>query len=170
MHKQHFIDGTLNKIRRYQEIQYSYFSKYIQGKVLDIGASEGYFGTLDKNWNYAGFDLLPDSDHIKTFDIDKDEINENYNSVILNHTLEHTKHPYKALEKIYNCLSINGYLFLAVPEARSRWSWELEGHLYLFNKTTLTKIVESIGYIVVESFEVCFRDDKNELWMLCQKI
>lgn len=169
-HRKHFSDpDELEKVRRYQTITCYYLNGWLRSgmRVLDVGASEGYMrGVLNIHKDdYLGIDISPIGDFVQPKTI-FDLKNFSFDLIIYCHVLEHIKNPFKELTKASLLLSPGGYLFVAVPHAAYSWAWEYKDHIALFNLNILTKLLNSVGLGVLESFEITFRSNCTELWVM----
>ena len=139
-----------------------------EGRVLDIGASTGVFLDLFKEsgWETWGVEPSKGGDVAKkkghrmltsTFENAKLPKN-NFDLVILNHTLEHMDKPEAILKKVYEILKKDGLVFVDVPNAGGmgasllgeKWPHRLpDEHKHQFTKESLTKILGSAGFKVL---------------------
>ncbi len=86
-----------------------FFTKYCQGKGIDIGAGDSTF--------------VPNSESFDVKDGDANVIDEyrkplSYDFVHSSHCLEHMNNPKSALQTWWNLLKPGGYLILVVPDER----------------------------------------------------
>ena len=175
-HRGHFLNdniGTLDDIRRFQKIESQYLNMLMEEnfgnvpKVLDVGASEGYFGTINPEWDYTAIDLVPSNDNVVKMEMC--EVTDNYDFIIYNHVIEHIPRYQEVLEHTYKVLNEGGMLFIAVPAADTPWAWEVDGHYNMFNEANLTRILTEIGFTHYEDFRVKFRGDCEEIWLTVSK-
>lgn len=134
--------------------------------VLDIGCSNGIFLDLYKNSETWGVEPSENAKNINAKKhkiineyFEKAKLLENYfDLIIMNHTLEHVKDAEIVLAKIYRLLKKNGILFIDVPNAGGlgsmllgdKWPYKLPNeHTYQFTKESLSRIVESSGFKIL---------------------
>jgi SAM-dependent methyltransferase len=184
-HRRHFgIEQDLNAVRNYQCITWAYIDNVIQQqgwwrngyedevKVLDVGASEGFLSYL-MPYNYTGVDINPLADFVKKgtiYELFTHSYMGRFDVVIYNHVLEHIENPSVEIDDVSLLMKTGSLLFIAVPDASAPWAWEYEGHVSLFNKEILGRMLERCDFTINESFYVTFRkddkgNDKKELWM-----
>ncbi|MCD4744890.1 MAG: class I SAM-dependent methyltransferase [Bacteroidales bacterium] len=129
--------------------------------ILDIGTGDGinleYFMDVYSNANFYAIEpssqgqRLLDKKGIVLLadDVDTDwEQNNNlkFDLIIMRHVLEHFLDPLAVLKKIQNCLSDDGILYLAVPNALTPFKplqgfWFRVVHTYYFNKYSLRNLM-----------------------------
>ena len=89
----------------------------------------------------------------------------NYNMITLWHVLEHSYDLDLIFEKLNESLSESGFLFVAVPniDAYDRYiymnnwaAYDVPRHLYHFNHSTLSKILDKNGYRVIQKKRMLF--------------
>jgi SAM-dependent methyltransferase len=137
--------------------------------IIDIGAGNGR--TLLQineltSWNSLGIE--PDKTKCRVLNflklnfindifqnVNKDLKNDHYDLIIVSQALEHIENPVDLLKELNNKLKKNGYLWVDVPHCddnyfNSRTDDSL-GHLYFFNKTTLSEILKKCNYQPVSS-------------------
>ncbi len=82
-----------------------------------------------------------------------------FDAVFQNHTLEHLREPDRVLERIHGLLRPQGVVYQALPNHgslkarlfREHWSYGIQpGHLSLFTRRTLARLLERTGFAVVE--------------------
>lgn len=145
-------------------------------KILDIGCAEG---RLLKAFYKSGCDCYgvehssyPEKrfinpDKIKYFvgDLKSHNLkNESFNIIILWHVLEHLDNPNFVISNIYDLLTPDGILILAVPnmsatEARVfKQSWfhlDVPWHKYHFTKNSLQYVTEKNKFKIVKNSNYC---------------
>jgi len=161
-----------------RRLKYIFIMKFIEkftkvhGKFLDIGCSQGDFGRAvmkNKKWEYLGIDLNPHMiNYARSLGLnvlkgsieDFAFLNDEFALVTIWHTLEHLHNPRKTLERVFCVLKRDGLLAIQVPDVshpRARFqgkNWKYfdpPGHLWYFSKTTLIRLLKSIGYSVIFS-------------------
>lgn len=143
-------------------------------KVLDIGSNIGVFVNLAKKngWQAIGIDLDKKRVEVgrKKFNIDlrctdlvgaKFENNE-FDVVVLSHTLEHIFEPEKLLQEIRRVLNEMGILVIEVPNIeglpvkiqkirRQNWyGYDPRQHLWHFTPKTIHNLLEKHGFRILE--------------------
>lgn len=123
--KQPTIDKKLLGFR------YDTIKKYFKGKnCLEIGSAEGLMTKfLSQKFNKLTviegskklLDQIPNYKNLKKKNILLENFNtsEKFQTIILDHVLEHVKNPNVILKKIYNLLEKNGVFIVGVPNANS---------------------------------------------------
>lgn len=137
--------------------------------LLDVGASEGFLADVLPWRSYVGVDPAPRAPHVLCGEAcDTDIRRDGYDLVVYNHVLEHTVAPLQELFYARERQLDGQHLFIAVPDATAPWAWEYDGHLWLFNRHTLTRLLTTASYEVVAWENRCFRRDCVELWVVAQ--
>ena len=170
------VDKTKNKLE-HSFNQFDTFLKFIISKsklnidepknFIDIGAGNGRTLHQLKNltrWNSIGIE--PDKTKCKilkfldlkyindTFqNVEKKLENNNYDLIVMSQVLEHIANPGELLDKIYNKLNKNGYLWIDVPLCnknyfKSRMIDDV-GHLYFFDEESLSKIIKKYKFDII---------------------
>lgn len=142
-------------------------------RVLDLGADYGYAleylrqqgATTSYLTGYEPFN----TDNPFGLQLRQASMTEDYffyeplDLIIFNHTLEHVREPYKAMDLAKANLDENGLIFVAVPEANAPWAlWE--GHYTLWTKNFLIHFMDMFDLEPVETRHNCFRGDNIEVW------
>lgn len=147
--------------RRVKEI-----SKFIKsGKVLEIGCSTGLMLSLfkEKGFNVKGVEISKKAAEIGTgrgieiitVPFEKVRLNEKFDLIILNHTLEHLEEPLKVLEKAKSLLTPKGYLMIDLPNFDSpmakfwkkRWAHLLpDEHLWHFTPKSFQILFKKLDF------------------------
>lgn len=153
----------------------SKFSK--SGRALEIGCSTGIMLSLlqEKGWSVTGVEMSKKAAEIAkkrginiiTKPFEEISVKENFDLVILNHTLEHLKDPVSVLKKISKLLMPGGLLFVDVPNFGGL-SAKLQGknwplllpreHRWHFSYKALEILLEKIG------FKIIFVDQSSGIW------
>lgn len=148
-----------------------------RGKLLDVGCGIGVFlGLARKNgWQVTGTELsefsakhIRDKLNIECFLgglEDLESASGSYDVITLWHVIEHIPEPLEALKRAWELLSRGGMIFLATPNQNfwriardvkrrmgvNRDLVENEKHLYFFTAHSLKKILEGVGFKVIEA-------------------
>jgi SAM-dependent methyltransferase len=130
-------------------------SRYVQGKVLDVGCGQKPYLQLFKYSEYIGMDIEnPGHDHSnEKIDVFYDGTtfpfeNASYDSVICNQVLEHVFNPENFLNEINRVLKLKGYFLLTVP-----FVWdehEQPNDFARYSSFGLNSILQKSGFHVVE--------------------
>jgi len=140
--------------------------------LLDIGCGTGEFLIIsrEKGWDVQGVEFNKKyieclkKNNISVIDkpFDQASLPKNYyNCVSLWTVLEHISNPLSLLNDIYQLLTIDGIIFVLVPNVdglacrilqKDCVTFAGETHINMFNIKTLTKILEDTGYEIL-SFE-----------------
>jgi len=139
-------------------------------KYLDVGCSYGYTvkTAQDYGWEATGIDLSEDAinfakENFKIdvqvadiFQIDKQNY---YDFITMYDVIEHTKDPVKYLTKAYSLLNYDGFLIIGTPDAghnkakdKSWCDYIPPEHLFYFDKNTLKRICEMVGFKFVKKY------------------
>lgn len=110
---------------------FNQFSYFFKGKsCLELGPASGYMtkhlvNCFENVTSIEGsktlFDSIPNFNNLtKIHSLFEDfETSDKFDTIILNHVLEHIENPIELLIKIRDWLSINGVLIVGVPNAKS---------------------------------------------------
>lgn len=143
-----------------EKVKYLQFFPEDVVNVLDVGCGRGELLYLlkERGFKVEGCDiddvLLGKSAHFsKVKKADASELSRAYpessfDLVTCLHTLEHTLHPYNALQELRKVT--RKYILLAVPNARYIAHDERETHLYSWNGDTLRNLLEKTGFKVLK--------------------
>ncbi|KKQ75709.1 MAG: Methylase involved in ubiquinone/menaquinone biosynthesis [Candidatus Woesebacteria bacterium GW2011_GWB1_38_5b] len=151
--------------------RYKFIAKYtLPGKVLDVGASTGIFLEIfkDHGWEVRGVEPSSSAEvaqrkgikmyrtQFEKLDLEKN----NYDLIILNHSLEHVRNPLAFMKKVKGLLKKNGVVYVEVPNfaslesmiAKKAWRYLLPNeHIYQFTPETLGRLIEAVGLKVVSN-------------------
>ncbi len=139
-----------------------------KGSALEIGCSTGLMLSLlkDKGFNVEGVEISKKAARmaqkrgidviIKPFE----EIffKKKYDLIIFNHTLEHLKNPFQALEKSQKILIKNGLLYIDLPNfdslsasfLKKKWPYLLpDEHLWHFTEKSLKLLFNKLNLKIV---------------------
>ncbi len=142
------------------------------GRLLEIGCANGDFLSRMQNvgWQVEGIELSENAASlarsrgfkVKTGRVEDVTERRNYYDLVVGWmVIEHLHHPLNALKKLYEISKPGGRLVISVPDAGSwefkvfRDSWyalDLPRHLFHFNKSTVTKVLERSGWKVERIF------------------
>ena len=127
----YYLNQQPNIDKKLIQFRYNTIKKYFKGKkCLEIGIAEGIM-TKNLVKNFAEVTVVEGSkillSNIKDFInlikvnqlIENYDTRKKYNTIILDHVLEHVKNPNIILKKIYNLLDKNGVFIVGVPNADS---------------------------------------------------
>ncbi len=78
-----------------------------------------------------------------------EDSNGKYHIIILSHILEHVTDPLRFLQHQSKRLIKDGMIFIEVPNEDHRFKLQNEPHLYFFNESTLSYLVDIAGYQVL---------------------
>lgn len=160
------ISDYLNKVK-YRQV--SSFSN--KGKVLDVGCADGGLLHMFKSrgWQTYGVDTSEKACRLAKNTLGNNVFNcnltdcsfpENYfDTIILNHVIEHMTNPNKELAEIHRILKPNGAVFLYTPNAESfqfkvtKEKWlhlDAPRHLILYSQNTLSFVLKNAGLQVAK--------------------
>jgi len=141
--------------------------KKLPGNVLDVGCSTGLLLELFKKEGWEAWGVEPSGSaklakkrgiNVVKKNFENADLKNNYfDVVLLNHTLEHTKDPFKVLKKVNKLLKKGGVLYVDVPNFGSwdrvvrqmHWPYLLpEEHVHHFDRKSLTKLINKSGFRV----------------------
>lgn len=142
-----------------------------KGKILDIGAAAGFFLKVarDEGWDICGLELSR-----WLCDYGNDNFNLNIKNGLLkdihypsNHfdvitmwdVLEHMPDPLSELREINRILKPDGILIINYPDigtalakiSGKKWWFLLSGHLYYFDRNSISKLLKKCGFEVIKS-------------------
>lgn len=148
-------------------------SLYGDKNSLDIGCAAGYFVAYLENrgWNADGIDISPeciqfsrDTLHLNTEcnDYLARDYSKKFHLITLWASIEHLHNPQLVIEKAYNDLHDNGYLYISTCRVGGINAMKLFGkkwrfynfpeHLYFFSFRTLSQLLTSSGFNVNRFF------------------
>lgn len=149
------------------------------GKALEIGCSTGLMLSILKNkgWNVSGVEISPKAAqvarsrglNVKALSFEDINLNEKFDLVIFNHTLEHLENPQENIKKAWSLLNKKGLLYIDVPNfgglsaglAKTNWSLLLpDEHLWHFTLHSLEILLKNSG------FKIIFTDKSSGIWDL----
>ena len=112
--------GSREEMKKFQQTKevLEYSSKYISGKVLDLGAGKGKYKLIivPRASKYTALDIKPG----KNIDVVGDATDlpfkeESFNTVICTQVLEHTERPWVVVREIKRILTKDGVCILTTP-------------------------------------------------------
>jgi len=152
-------------------------------RVLEVGSGGGEFLYLLKKLGYDAFGIEPNEGYaeyakseyqlnIKTGFLQNTQFEENsFEMVTLWHVLEHMDNPADILKKIHFFLATDGLLIIEVPNIEAICSSPKNtfhaAHLYNFNQSTLRRMVERAGFVVIEKL---MGGDGGNIFLFLKKI
>lgn len=135
------------------------------GKVLEVGCSTGLLLSLLKNKGFEviGIEISRKASEkakqrgIKVFTTpyEKFLLNEKFDLIIFNHTLEHLKNPVEVLKKTKSLLKPKGFVYIDLPNFESlsakimKGRWELllpEEHLWHFTEKSFKRLFKDLEF------------------------
>lgn len=147
------------------------------GSVLEIGSSRGLllYQLKQKGWNVCGIEpsksAASDAEEkgVKTLNekFNRVSLEEKFDLVILNHTLEHLDNPLETIKEVKGILKPRGLVLIDVPNFGSlssklqKENWPLllpKEHLWHFTFKSLLLLLEKNG------FEVKFQERVSGIW------
>ena len=137
----------------------------LSSRVLDIGSGNG---ELLKNFFNVGYKNLTGIDPYIEKDIIYNErlriekktvfdVNQEYDIIILNHSLEHMDHQQGTLSKTYSILAKNGRLLIRIPIVSKPLmdkygpnlvSLDTPRHFYIHSLKSICMLLENCGFII----------------------
>ena len=152
----------------YKHLLEKYFISSDAVNIIDIGSNRGTFVEwAESNLNVNKItaietDVLITGDYAKNKNLDLivgrfEEIHDlkdnYYDLAYCVHTLEHASSAFLMLNKIYDCLNLNGLFFLAVPNLN--WSndalveYFIDPHTFHFDSVALENFLQKTGFEIV---------------------
>ena len=140
----------------------------VPGKLLEIGAGDG---SRLLEFKKNGWDVIGQEIDSKAIGVAKRKYNiqllndqitdislshNSFDAIIMNHVLEHLLNPLEVINKCHQLLKPNGQLIFTTPNTQSlthkvfRRAWrglEPPRHLYLFNISSLRKLMEKSDFL-----------------------
>jgi len=160
------IQSNLNKssthLNRLSLIKSHYGSNFLKKKkILDVGGGINPI-LYGKNIFLADFKIQKKMKYLlkKNFyeiDVEKDNINNQFDIIFLTHTLEHFKYPKKAIINIMKSLKINGRLFIEIPNfdfytKKNTYYAIFHQHLSMFTLSHLSNFLKICGLTIDKLF------------------
>ncbi|MBS3064912.1 MAG: class I SAM-dependent methyltransferase [DPANN group archaeon] len=130
------------------------------GKVLDIGSSIGIFlhAAHKQGWQIFGMELNKEEAKYSEENFGVKLVSSygtkpKFDLINMSDVIEHFTHPKEELQKISKALKQNGLLLISTPDFDNKLTRKVaikpHEHLYYFDKTTLTKLLEDTGFKVL---------------------
>ena len=157
------------------------------GKIIDVGCGPGsLLSAIDSNWEKHGVDLSQTALELakKYAQVKKgDFLNLSYPSeyfdvVVLHHVIEHLAEPVQYIEESRRVLKRKGLIIISTPDFDSGCARQFKknfrmlhdkGHVSLFTKLSLVKMLEDFNFRILEIecpfFETRWFSKKNLLRM-----
>jgi SAM-dependent methyltransferase len=152
------------------------------GRLLDVGCAIGteLAVAAARGWSAIGLELSASSLAVarergldaRGVSLERADFpNQTFDLVTLNHVLEHVPRPVPFLEKVHDVLAPGGLLFVALPNVRTWWfyvkrrryTWTFQDdHFLHFSVATLSRLLESHGFGVLDCRTVRWRDYHDE--------
>ncbi len=151
----------LKAIRRYRD----------SGVLIEIGSAYGFFLEIaEEHFQATGYEISEAATDYSNYAINARTYNTDFlddanilpNSVdivVMWDVIEHLPDPAMVIDKVQNVLKPNGHIFITTGDIDSRLakfqgpSWRMihpPSHLQYFSKTTLTKLLTSKGFEIVD--------------------
>ncbi|MEA5405850.1 class I SAM-dependent methyltransferase [Arcicella sp. DC2W] len=146
-----------------------------KGKLLDVGCGTGMFLNVCKEDGWKVFGIEPDDDaraiaeQINQSTIKNDVIssfqNEQFDIISLWHVLEHVHQLNETIDWLYERLSNDGSLIIAVPNHESedaaiygnKWAaYDVPRHLYHFSQKTIKQLFEQHNFRLEKTLPMKF--------------
>ncbi len=151
--------------KRFEQILDGFKPYRESGKLLEIGAGEGYFSqtALERNWdvhatemNEACLDKLRSLD-VKTVDLDLSKIEDEnlFDVIVCIEVIEHVTDLQSYISNFYRLLRPGGIVYITTPNYNSIHRFRLKAsydifdypvHLSYFTHKTLTRLFSSNGF------------------------
>lgn len=151
---------TLDRIERYRGDV---------GRLLDVGCGPGLLleEATRRGWKAVGVEPSSwgaEEAERRGFRVLKGSLEDaelrpaSFGAVVASDVIEHVPDPVRFSARLHELLEPGGIVFLATPNVDSlvarvlrRWWWSvLPGHLFYFSRATLSRVVEAVGFRVLE--------------------
>lgn len=141
------------------------------GRLLDVGCGRGYCMALARSlgWKPTGVDIaLEDVEFARKhhgLDVcqgtlpDAEFLDNHFNAIVMWSLIEHLSNPREIIEEAFRTLANGGVISISTCNVDSRAArdagpaWEyyaFEGHLTFFSPATLKRMMESVGFTVLD--------------------
>lgn len=145
---------------------YSYCSKYIKGKILDVGSGTGISLVMFDKKGFHTIGIEPDEKNCEKINgilkngkcingfFDEYKSDEKFDVIWITHVIEHVQDPLNLLNHFVKLLNKNGVLFIAVPDCDGkdmlRYSLTNPFHMHHFSKNSLSLLVQKLNLNTVK--------------------
>lgn len=148
-----------------------------KGKVLEVGCSTGILLSLfkDEGWKVKGVEISETAAlaakhrgiDVTVEPFQRLKLEEKFDLIIFNHTLEHLQYPKKVLEKARSMLNKNGLIYIDLPNYGGasanilglKWPLLLpEEHRWHFTSKALKLLLKGLG------FKILFIEKASGVW------
>lgn len=161
------------------------------GRFLDVGCSIGtsLLAAQKRGWQAVGLELSkPAAEYGRqSFGVDirtamLDEVgfaDGSFAAVLMHHTLEHVERPDVVLAEVYRVLAPGGVMYQSLPNHGSLKGRLLgphfgygvtHEHLSHFSVRTLVRLVRRLGFEVLATHTLSYREDPRLLWDLACRL
>ncbi|MBF2009680.1 MAG: class I SAM-dependent methyltransferase [Chlorogloeopsis fritschii C42_A2020_084] len=177
-----FLTKVLRKIYRLPVYNYYDWLRKLKlpltAKILDVGCGVGTSllnMRVDGFTNLTGVDPFIEKDifyenGVKVFKKYLDEIEGQFDLIVLNHSFEHMPKPLAVLEKLYSLLKSQGYVVIGIPIASS-FAWRHYGvnwvqidaprHFFIHTIRSMEILTSQAGF---KTFDVEYNSNSYQFW------
>lgn len=149
------------------EMYYGILHKFkSKGVLLDVGAAYGSGTNVFLERGFDAIALEPEQDRaayirsvldIPVYEstIEDFESSSQFDLILFSHCLEHLSDPLGALKKLKSILADEGVLYIEIPMAWKVIDWQdalFMAHKHNFLEKNFKKIVELVGYKIIDSY------------------
>jgi len=144
------------------------FDELVPGLILDIGCATGCLldKLREKGWQTTGVEISASQAEygrqkrnldIRSLPLEENSFPDNHFDVVhASHLIEHLNDPSSLVREVYRILKPGGHFFVTTPniagfQARlfgSNWRSVIFDHLYLFSKTTLSRLLLTNSFVI----------------------
>lgn len=170
--------------RSWDRINASTIARFLEpgSRLLDVGCNTGQLiGLLRSRYVAEGIDSNRDAVqngisrglNLHVGRLDKEQLGDSFDAVVISHLLEHVENPIDALVEAKRITRVEGMLFLFVPNigsarARARlntWSPLMPvDHVWHFTPSTLESLVKRAGWTPVSTRSTALNDASPHRW------
>ena len=172
----------LNMLFERYNNQFNFIKNYLQSNhyILDVGCREGVFLNklkLNGYINTIGIDVSDIALQVCSLKHECYNMNlmnidslQKFDFIIVSHVLEHIPQPNIFIDKVYEQLNTNGFLFIEIPlQKKSKFSKRKNGHFSFFsNKNELIELLTNFKILKDETIKEAKGYDNYRL--ICRKI